>query len=205
MMLGRGVLGWNREERVTNRYGSVQLTNAPYAKGPVTELVLDEDATREVVGRKVRLTALVIEARTSGHAGDLSLNIAPSTPEVGEVVALGVGFLALTVRDDLRCFVLVPDDDRAELWIDPRLLYRLHDQTVELIAEPTDDPCHPAPALSAESGVISTGDGAFQCKRTRVPEGARIDVPSEVESLGDGMFLLSAKTPEKGTPLRVLR
>jgi hypothetical protein len=44
-----------------------------------------------------------------------------------------------TQSDGVPAVVLRPGDPRDELWIDPRKLYRLHDQTVELLIEETED------------------------------------------------------------------
>ena len=70
-------------------------------------------------------------------------------PDVGEVVDLGVGTIAIQPSWEASgvAVALRPDDGRADFWIDPRKLYRLHDQTVELFAEPTDEPADPPPSF----------------------------------------------------------
>jgi len=83
---------------------------------------------------------------------------------------------------------MVPEDGRRELWIDPRQLYRLHDQTVDLYAEETEDPCSPPPDLSSDAdGAISNGDGTMQVKTRGMPYGA-VQVQPNVERIGDGLF-----------------
>jgi hypothetical protein len=86
--------------------------------------------------------------------------------------------------------MLVPADGRGMLWLDPRKLYRLHDQTVELFVEETADDFSPKPELCekvSKDEVLSTGDGFMQVKG----EDPRQVLPS-VESLGGGMFVVTA-------------
>lgn len=199
MKIGFGVLTWDRDERVSNRYGSVALVTAPYDSEDVCtrDLALSEMAG--LVGERVRLWAVVTETRKSGHIGDLFLGVEPSTPEVGEAIELGVGLFALERSSwDISTpnIVLVPGDDRAELWMDPRKLYRAHDQTVELHAEVTDADFTPKAELECEDpGCVSTGeaDGSLQNKKIADPRRV-CPVP---ERIGDGLFVIDG-TPERG-------
>lgn len=209
-LIARGILGWDAPERRENRYGAINIAAAPYAKGPVTEVIFDREVASHLAGSKVRLTAVVREARTSGHCGDLALGIKPSTPEVGESIVLGVGALALGRNHNGEpTVILMPDDGRTELWIDPRLLYRLHDQTVELHVEPTEEPCSPAPDLSPPAeGMVSTGDGYFQVKKVALPPdglGLKVDIKPTFEHHGGGMFSLRYENPPEGAPVRILK
>lgn len=135
-------------------------------------------------------------ARRSGHAGDAFLDIKPSKPAKGEQIEVGVGRLHLG-RNYLgnRSIVLQPEDGRPELWLDPRVLYRLHDQTIDLFIEPTSDVCTPAPALKpVAAGVIANGDGTFQ---TKFVDPRRAYLPPKIESLGNGAFRVTAPTMPK--------
>lgn len=206
-LIARGILGWDAPERRDNRYGALNITDAPFDKGPVTEVFFDRVVASRLTGNKVRLTAIVREARTSGHCGDRSLGIKPSTPEVGEVIVLGIGALAVGKNyEGGPTVILMPGDGREELWIDPRLLYRLHDQTVELHVEPTDEPCSPPPDIPpAVEGMVSTGDG-FQVKKVHIPSSGslRLDLKPTIERLGDGMVSMRYETPPDGTPIKIL-
>lgn len=206
-LIARGILGWDAPERRENRYGALNIAATPYDVGPVAEVFFDREAVSRLVGSKVRLTAVVRETRTSGHCGDRSLGIKPSTPEVGEILVLGVGALAMGKNHEGEpTVILMPGDGRAELWIDPRLLYRLHDQTVELHVEPTDEPCSPPPDIPpATEGMVSTGDG-FQVKKVHIPPKGSLllDLPPTIERLGGGMFAMHYETPPDGTPIKIL-
>lgn len=126
--LGQGQLWWARFERQSDRYGSVFLLAGPD----------DEDyASFEFapVGRRGRLVAVVLHTRRSGHCGDLDRGLAPSTPEVGEEITLGTGTLFTDDDSDAGAATAVgvkPDDGRTTAWLDPRALYRCHNQTVRL-------------------------------------------------------------------------
>lgn len=195
MKIGSGVFGWDGAERRSDRYGHVHLGADPYAKSSVCVPGLNMEAVMGLVSKKVKMWAIVAETRESGHVGDLEYGIKPTTPEVGERVDLGVGLLGIekVPWDANPALVLVPEDGRNTFWIDPRALYRLHDQTVELHVEETDEPCHPAPDIKAvgENVTRSTGesDGSLQVKgeipKTVGPTFERIGEP------GDGMFIMT--------------
>ena len=191
-MIGYGMLTWDPEERQRDRYGSVKLTGQDSKDDESAKPYVNHEALEKLQDKRVRLWAKVMETRKSDHIGDLFLGLSPSTPEVGEVIELGVGVLRVeTDVWDNTVFVLQPEDGRETFWIDPRLLYRLHEQTVELYAEETTDACHAAPDLTSEdTGVagIGDGEGGFQTKGVEVEDIERID--AQVELLGDGMFML---------------
>jgi hypothetical protein len=147
--VGHGVFGWNGQERRSDRYGAFVLVDSPYSGKHQASAKLDMVALKKVEGKRVRIACVVVETRQSGHVGDLFHNIYPTTPDVGEVVDLGVGILRLEDAEypgeDRTAVVLEPGDDRKHFWIDPRKLYRLHDQTVDLFVEPTDADFTPRP------------------------------------------------------------
>jgi hypothetical protein len=128
IQLGLGQLWWPRSERQTDRYGTVFLLTGPDAD----TYVPFENAP---VGQRGRLVAVVVETRRSGHCGDIARSLAPTTPTVGEEITLGTGTLFTETDTDLgepTAVGLVPDDHRDTDWLDPRALYRCHNQTVRL-------------------------------------------------------------------------
>lgn len=194
-LVGHGVFSWDAAERRSNRYGSIHLDDVPYNGVKVCSSYLR--VLLLPVGKRVRITAKVVEARDSGHIGDLFLKISPSRPEVGEEVDLGVGVLETAKGyDGTLSLVLQPNDGRKELWIDPRKLYRLHDQTVDLYVEETSDPFSEAPVISCDEpdGAICTGIGDNSLQMKRVPEDrlteGQLKVCPEFKRLGDGLFSL---------------
>ena len=205
VLIASGVLSWHKRERVSNRYGGFFLDEVPYnGQTPVCKPAFNKEAIRPFQGKHVKLTAKVIDARKSGHVGDFALGIFPSQPEIGEEIELGIGPLNVYEEGDFNCFSLLPSfDNRQELWLDPRKLYRLHDQTIELYAEFSHAPCHMAPDLKeAESGTVSTGPeegGGFgiQVKKAPIPR----QVNPKITRLGDGMFMLRSPAAEAGTPV----
>jgi hypothetical protein len=125
--LGQGQLWWPRLERQTDRYGTVFLLIGPDAE----DYVSFENAP---VGRPGQLVAVVVETRRSGHCGDIARALAPTTPTVGEEITLGAGTLFTDTDADLGVPTvgLAPADHRDTDWLDPRALYRCHNQTVRL-------------------------------------------------------------------------
>jgi hypothetical protein len=112
--LGTGVLDWEREERISDRYGVVKLFDQP---GLVKQPIM----LRRFKAEHGRLVAVVREARDFPHIGDLFHRVSPSKPEPGERIVLGEG----TLFFDDDGVGLIPDDGRETLWLDIRALYRL--------------------------------------------------------------------------------
>lgn len=139
--IGQGTLQWDRGERVGNRYGCFYLTDQQESK---IEPKFSAKAAQSLEGKRVKLTAEVKEARDSNHIGDIFLGIGPSTPNVGDSIDIGVGTFILEKNSEGKpAMGLKPSDGRSELWIDPRILYRLHMQTVEVFAQETNEPDSP--------------------------------------------------------------
>jgi len=134
-MKTQGIFSWPRSERVSDRYGAIGMYETNYNEDATAAVVLDKVALRQLRGKRVHIAARVLEARESGHIGDLFRGIFPSQPAVGEVIDLGVGEFFTDTVDGQFVFGLEPDDDRVIDWFDPEKLYRLHDQTVELDIE----------------------------------------------------------------------
>jgi hypothetical protein len=126
--VGQGQLWWPRFERQSDRYGTVLLLTGPDAE----DYVSFENAP---VGQLGQLVAVVVETCRSGHCGDIARALAPTTPTVGEEITLGVGTLFTDTDADLGVPTAVgcgPADHRDIDWLDPRALYRCHNQTVRL-------------------------------------------------------------------------
>lgn len=138
----RGVFTWHGNERRTERYGGIMLMQRPpmdWADDTCGSVSLDP--FRPLKGKRVRVTATVIEARKSIHVGDLFRQIFPSQPDVGEVVHLGDGVVVGFEHGADYDHMLFRRKGRHQTggdWMDPRLLYRLHDQTVDLTVTPLD-------------------------------------------------------------------
>lgn len=205
-LVATGIVTWSSEERQSNRYGSIAIVGKSYdGSGSYTPILHPRRLSR-LYGNRVHLNCRVLESRDSGHIGDHFLNIMPSRPEVGEVISLGVGFLTkekVSWSNDL-VLALKPRDSRSKFWIDPRKLYRLHDQTVEVYAEPTSLPFSEVPDIAPihGEGIINLGDGSIQ--QSGVEFNKKYSIPMNVESLGDGLFIVSPPQ-DKFIPLNKLK
>lgn len=189
--IGYGIFMWMSPERRSGRYGYVFMADSDFNRTTTVEATQDTVKYSFFLGKKVRLIAKVLETRKSGHDGDLFLEIKPSTPMVGEEIELGVGIFSQTYSLNETQLGLEPNDGREINWIDPRILYRLHDQTVELYIEETDDDFSPAANLKVREGeAISFGDGSFQIRGAAIQEGDKIK-PKSIR-LGPGLFSLSS-------------
>jgi hypothetical protein len=127
ILLGQGRLSWAPIERVSDRYGTVTLFKS-WDGFSTVDLI-------KTVESKGKLIAVVKNVATSRHVGDLFHKIYPFTPEVGDEIVLGEGKLFYT-EDSVG--IEPVDDDRDDFWLDPKQLYKVHDQTVVLYFEPSD-------------------------------------------------------------------
>lgn len=144
ILIGTGVLTWNRSERVSNRYGSIYLGVQDSELSTVTHKLTETkiDIIEKLVGKAGKLIAVAIETRQSTHIGDLFRGISPSTPDVGEVIELGDGFLFTEpnpYEENCHMIGVKPLEEREDDWMNPNALYRAHEQTVELYFEPRFD------------------------------------------------------------------
>lgn len=210
-LIAKGILSWDGVERRTDRYGSFALDTKPFDGPDTAEVTHNMEAIWAFETRRVCITVKVVESRKSGHLGDKHHNIYPSQPKVGEVIDLGVGTFEVTPAwTGTPAFSLRPDDGRMSFWFDPRKLYRLHDQTVEVYAEETTDDFSAAPDIKAEiepsaMHAEDTPEGAvMQIKGPWKEEGTRLHVEPRIERLGDGMFILDP-LPLPGQRMKVTR
>ena len=127
IILGEGILNWFPVERIGDRYGAVHL------EGERGRYAAFENAP---AGTRGTIIAHILQTRPSGHIGDLFRGIGPSGPEIGEQVELGTGTLFTHPEDDIPVIGVEPDDGRDEDWMNPRALYRCHNQTVRLEFRP---------------------------------------------------------------------
>jgi hypothetical protein len=191
-LLAHGTLSWNSAERRSDRYGEIYLDADAYSEPKVSIPTYDTKVGNALVGKRVRLIAKVTKARPSGHVGDLFLGIKPSQPEVGEEIDLGVGIFEQGSVDwsPMTTIMLKPGDGRETFWFDPRKLYRLHDQTIDMFIEETTDDFSPAPKLGNHAEpdmVLSAGDGYIQAKKVEIPT----KLYPEVKPLGGGLFVVT--------------
>jgi hypothetical protein len=120
--IGTGVLDWDREERISDRYGSVMLLDRPQSYHKPLGLCRSNER------KHGQLLAIVRDVRESPHIGDLFHEVYPSKPNVGDLIVLGEGTLFFSA-DRVG---LLPDDNRSSLWLDINALYCVHNQTVTL-------------------------------------------------------------------------
>ena len=132
VQIGKGVLSWSRYERIGDRYGTVYL----FPGGGDDPLPWPDELP---LGQRGTLTATVLETRPSAHIGDLFRGFSPGGAEAGETVTLGTGLLFTETDDGYTGLGVRPEDGRDTDWLDPRALYRCHDQTVSLAFTPEGD------------------------------------------------------------------
>ena len=70
--------------------------------------------------------------RESNHIGDLFHGFMPKTPEIGEVIELGEGNVFYDIDEFGENIGLKPSDNRKTFWLNPKMLYRCHSQTVDV-------------------------------------------------------------------------
>jgi len=208
MKLGQGIFMWDAIERRSNRYGYIYMSDVNYALDVKVTVEDYKTAINLLVGKKVKLWAVVLESRESGHLGDAFLGIVPTRPEVKEKVELGVGKLVVGVNYDGEATIgLKPSDRRKELWINPHKLYRLHDQTVELFVEETTEAETNMDTFGnfgdIKDGVIDNGDGTVQVKTAGDDHpDLKIKLPPTFTNIGDGCFIVEPQKSDKGVRMK---
>lgn len=133
IVLGEGRLSWPPRERVSDRYGCVMLMRDGESLTDTSGYLMID---RAIARQHGTLVAEVLETRQSTHIGDLFRGFFPQTPAVGERIVLGTG-RAFVERAEWGADLvgLEPDDGRTSDWLDPKALYRCHEQTVRLTFE----------------------------------------------------------------------
>lgn len=141
--LGRGIFSWEREERVSDRYGFVGLY--PETVGGEKIKRTSPVGVARVKGTFGTLEAEVLEVRKSGHIGDFFCGVGPPNhldPDdprrvtVGDRLVLGVGYLL----KDQGYGLAQRYGDTEPMSLEINTLYRLHDQTVVLRFIPEYEP-----------------------------------------------------------------
>jgi hypothetical protein len=211
--IGSGIFTWCSSERRSGRYGTFFLAPSDFEERVQRDVHVDVDVLRALEGRNVRMALRILESRPSGHAGDQFPKVFPGIPpDVGTVIELAVGRLLLADHSHHNVryhpsqvgIGTAPSDGRTELWLDPRTLYVLHDQTVELLIEETaDSESQPSPLLHQprEDGIIVNPDGkTVQFRGDRFERCDSVTLLPDVEPVPGG-FLITPPRPEPGKRL----
>lgn len=223
--IGYGIFTWGVYERQSGRYGTFFLAPSDLGETLVRPVGLDVAALSALEGLHVRITLKVTESLASGHQGDQALKVFPGQPvEPGTFVELGVGRLILEDHTDFPVeshptrigIGLAPSDGRSKLWLNPSVLYHLHDQTVELFVNPTtaaESAASPLTDLAVEDGIYVNADGcSMQIRGTELNGASLIAIVPDVESdtagcqletraLKPGTRLIVIPVPETSTTL----
>jgi hypothetical protein len=131
----RGSLSWGGEERRSDRYGGIMLcAETVNVNEGAKSKSIDLGPVRHLVGKRVKISATVLESNVSCHIGDFFRGIGPSQTPVGKTVYLGTGqFLEITNNGDFQSIIFCRDGrEHKNDWISPKTLYRLHDHVVDL-------------------------------------------------------------------------
>lgn len=122
--IGRGILNWPSNERVSDRYGVITLFTDEYMEETIPLSIPPHI-------KRAALLVEIVDTRDSQHIGDLFHGIFPITPDIGERFYLcNTGTVHL--HEDGTHLSIIPDDGRDEWWFNPDYLYRSHSQTVDL-------------------------------------------------------------------------
>lgn len=134
IVLGTGSLNWPPEERKSDRYGLVCLLDPSDEPIPLAE-------APGLAGSRGRLLARVVDSCPSYHVGDVFRGIFP--PKVplalGAERVLGQGALFFERGPEsghAAAVGLKPGDGRRSDWLDPEVLYGLHNSGVDLVFVP---------------------------------------------------------------------
>ncbi len=136
-----GALSWDGIERRLDRYGSVTFWDEDSEDRKLDGIPVyhNMDALEELEGTKGSLYALIVDTRKSTHIGDLFRGFKPTTPKIGDKIVLGKGRLFYHDNGNYVSIGLQPLDGREKDWLDPKSLYRCHEQTVNLYFEYMSD------------------------------------------------------------------
>lgn len=122
-LIGCGRLGWYGSERRDDRYGTVRLFNSYEEDIPISNI--------DSLSGNGKLIVKINKTRQSNHIGDFFRGFSPTTPKLHEEIILGEGELFF----EDGAVGLKPKDGRETDWLNPKMLYRAHDQEVSLYFE----------------------------------------------------------------------
>ena len=125
ILIGNGIVSWNKVERQSDRYGTISMFNTGK---------LFIDTINKYLDKQGKLICEILETRASYHIGDLYHGFFPQTPKIGDMIELGNGKLFIE-KDEYYSVGLSPVDNRATFWLDPKKLYNIHNQTINLFFE----------------------------------------------------------------------
>lgn len=209
MMVAQGIFMWDSNERRSQRYGYVYAYHESYDGQVKHVVIIDASRLAALDGKKVKLTVEIVEARDSGHVGDLFIGIKPTKPVVGEFIVLGIGTLHVNLNQvgGLQ-FALRPKDGREMYWFDPNLLYKCHNQTVVFHMEETTEEEHAAPVINMvrDTKSILAVEGGMQCLEKsfdKLKKDAHVVVPKATR-LGDALLELNLAF-EEGEEVKVIK
>lgn len=119
LLIGTGILNWNREERQSDRYGSIFLYD-----------IQNEEEFSKIKKAKGQgsLVVEVVNVRPIAHVGDFQRGIKPGGSKKGLTLTLGSG--KLFYKNE--CVGVEPIKARGSDWMDPKKLYQVHNQEVKL-------------------------------------------------------------------------
>ena len=192
--IGQGTITWDGYERRSDRYGTVALCSTQYKGGDVGSWELDVETIKAHLGTEGVLLAIPTKTRQSDHAGDRRRKIFPSIPVIGEEIPLGQGVLFMEPNHGgwgSESVGVEPTDGRTRDFMNPKALYRVHEQTVELYFIPGGEMPPYEPGASNE-GTVTTGsdeDGGFyQIKSSlREPKGR---IQPQARKISDELFVM---------------
>lgn len=142
-MIAKGEFGWDKSERVSNRYGAVMVTDHNE-----TSKIINKDKIEDNIGNKGKLKATVIKGKKSGHIGDIVCGLYQNTiPEEGETYDLGSGELFIeencsTAEESqyMDPIGIKPEDyQNKNHWLDSEVLYDINDCIVKLEFIPEEE------------------------------------------------------------------
>lgn len=217
MVLGEGVLSWPNMERVSDRYGVVDLAHEP--NGDI--YVIFDEVTVQMRGTLVAVVLDVLdEWPFQDHYGTGPLY---ARPAVGEPVVLGTGTLFTekfaSMHGDRPGRILAgvrPDDGREERWLDPAALSRVHHQRVRLEFHPDgqggehlpedtaslDDACtstrHGGGGLAIVAGTLVTGTEVGRVSWDPADGGGYVLRVGDLEWLPEDVDDVAAKLASQG-------
>ena len=126
--LGEGYLSWNRGEKSTGRWGTVNLWKSNENTGSENS-VRFENAPLSTYG--ILFAEILETAPSDYHAGLIKEEL----PKIGDFLVLGAGILFKESEEGVENIGVNPENEREDDWMNVRSLRRLHNQKVRLYFE----------------------------------------------------------------------